>query len=78
MHMSGQNEESQYFPLNYVMKLKWLKTLKEIESRERERHRERGICDIKKVEVGVPIVVQWLTNPIRNHEVAGSIPGLAQ
>ena len=21
---------------------------------------------------------QWLTNPTRNHEVAGSIPGLAQ
>ena len=27
---------------------------------------------------GVPVVAQWLTNPIRNHEVAGSIPGLAQ
>ena len=25
---------------------------------------------------GVPAVVQWLTNPTRNHEVAGSIPGL--
>ena len=25
-----------------------------------------------------PIVSQWLTNPIRNHEVVGSIPGLAQ
>jgi len=23
-------------------------------------------------------VAQWLTNPIRNHEVADSIPGLAQ
>jgi len=23
-------------------------------------------------------VAQWLTNPTRNHEVAGSIPGLAQ
>ena len=22
--------------------------------------------------------MQWLTNPTRNHEVAGSIPGLAQ
>ena len=33
----------------------------------------------KKVELlGVPIVVQWLTNPTRNHEVAGSIPALAQ
>ena len=28
--------------------------------------------------VGVPIVAQWLTNPTRNHEVAGSIPGLVQ
>ena len=27
---------------------------------------------------GVPVVVQWLTDPTRNHEVAGSIPGLAQ
>ena len=26
---------------------------------------------------GVPVVAQWLTNPIRNHEVAGLIPGLA-
>jgi len=23
-------------------------------------------------------VAQWLTNPTRNHEVVGSIPGLAQ
>ena len=27
---------------------------------------------------GVPIVAQWLTNPTKNHEVAGSIPGLVQ
>ena len=27
---------------------------------------------------GVPIVAQWLMNPSRNHEVVGSIPGLAQ
>ena len=28
--------------------------------------------------LGVPVLAQWLTNPTRNHEVAGSIPGLAQ
>jgi len=27
---------------------------------------------------GAPAVAQWLTNPTRNHEVAGSVPGLAQ
>ena len=29
-------------------------------------------------ETGVPIVAQWLTNPTRNNEGSGSIPGLAQ
>ena len=33
---------------------------------------------IGKKSLGVPIVAQWLTNPTRNHEVAGLIPGLAQ
>ena len=33
---------------------------------------------IKKKKWGVPIVAQWLTNPTRNHEVAGSVPALAQ
>ena len=28
--------------------------------------------------VGVPVVAQWLATPTRNHEIAGSIPGLAQ
>ena len=31
-----------------------------------------------KVNKGVPIVAQRLTNLTRNHEVEGSIPGLAQ
>jgi len=33
---------------------------------------------LKTLLIGVPIMAQWLTNPTRNHEVAGSIPGLAQ
>ena len=33
---------------------------------------------LKLVFSGVPVVAQWLTNPTRNHEVAGSIPGLVQ
>ena len=35
------------------------------------------IC-AQKARAGVPVVVQWLTNPTRNHEVAGLISGLAQ
>ena len=33
--------------------------------------------NFKILSLGVPIVAQWLTNPTRNHEVVGSIPGLA-
>ena len=33
---------------------------------------------ILKRGIGVPVVAQWLTNPTRNHEAAGSIPGIAQ
>ena len=32
----------------------------------------------KKGQAGVPVMAQWLTNPTRNHEVAGSVPALAQ
>ena len=31
-----------------------------------------------KESSGVPVVAQWLMNPTRNHEVSGSIPGLAE
>ena len=33
---------------------------------------------LQECNVGVPVVAQWLTNPTGNHEVAGSVPGLAQ
>ena len=33
---------------------------------------------LQKTPAGVLIVAQWSRNPSRNHEVAGSIPGLAQ
>ena len=32
----------------------------------------------QNIYLGVPVVGQWVTNPPRNHEVAGSIPALAQ
>ena len=33
---------------------------------------------LEQNHLGVPIMAQCLTNPTRNHEVVGSIPGLAQ
>ena len=38
---------------------------------------ERLSFRIERKIHGVPVVVQWLMNPTRNHEVVGSIPGLA-
>ncbi len=37
-----------------------------------------GVALKKKKKKGVPVVAQWLTNPTRNDEVAGSVPALAQ
>uniref|UniRef100_A0A8D0Y4U9 AAA+ ATPase domain-containing protein n=1 Tax=Sus scrofa TaxID=9823 RepID=A0A8D0Y4U9_PIG len=44
------------------------------------KEKELAVASVKADagKVGVPVVAQWLTNPTRNHEVAGSIPGLAQ
>ena len=46
-------------------------------SRNAQHIQAQSLGFLKKF-LGVPIVAQWLTNPTRNHEVAGSIPGLAQ
>ena len=37
-----------------------------------------GDRSIQNEDIGVPVVAQWLTNLTRNHEVAGSVPALAQ
>ena len=37
-----------------------------------------SILGRQRFQRGVPVVAQWLTNPTRNHEVAGSVPALAQ
>ena len=43
---------------------------------EPKRTENKG--SIKKVYTGAPVMAQWVTNPTRNHKVAGSIPVLAQ
>ena len=42
------------------------------------QHRKVRLPFYRNEKVGVPVVAQRLTNPTRNHEVAGWIPGLAQ
>ena len=45
----------------------------------RPKRRMEGKKESKQERnAGVPVVAQWLTNPTRNHEVVGLIPGLAQ
>ena len=34
------------------------------------------LYNFKNIFLEVPIMIQWLTSPTRNHEVVGSIPGL--
>jgi len=46
--------------------------------RERPKKWQKDKKKKKKNVIGVPTVAQWLTNPTRNHEVAGLIPSLAQ
>ena len=45
------------------------------------KHVINGIHEIAKLKeraCRAPVVAQWLTNPTRNHEVAGLVPGHAQ
>ena len=44
----------------------------------KERRENISLFLPTKLVAGVPVMAQWLTNPTRNHEVAGLIPGLAQ
>ena len=41
-------------------------------------HADKEVTAARNDYSGVPVVAQWLTNPTRNHEVAGSVPALAQ
>ena len=43
-----------------------------------DKQKLREFTPPNKLYIGVPTEVQWSTNPTRNHEVWGSIPGLAQ
>ena len=42
-----------------------------------ERIKYLGI-NLPRDKRGDPVIAQWLMNPIRNHEIVGSIPGLTQ
>ena len=39
---------------------------------------KESLCPHESLNAGVPVMVQWLTNPTRNQEVASSIPGFTQ
>ena len=61
----------------------WIEIHRTIHQREKEPYlllynNDKVMKLSLKEEGGVPVVAQCLTNPTRNHEVAGSIPALSQ
>ena len=52
--------------------------------KEKIIQKERNMCNLFRnifknmLKNGVPVVVQWVTNPTSIHEDSGLIPGLAQ
>ena len=45
---------------------------------ELEQNILKFVCTKYPEKPGVPVMAQWLMNLTRNHEIVGSIPGLAQ
>ena len=45
---------------------------------KKKKEEEEKITNTRNERQEGPVMAQWLTNPARNHEVTGSIPGLAQ
>ena len=48
------------------------------EEKSSQESKESKLLKLELKMIGVPIMAQWLTNATRNHEFAGSIPGLVQ
>ena len=62
-------------PPSQIPRLGWGQVLQDLELIQlgwREGHLKKN-----RIQGRVPVVAQWLTNPTTNHDVAGSIPGLA-
>ena len=72
MGLFRSSKELQFGTCNYGKPHAVLDKAKEKETLIEEKGKLGGAVINKKS--GVPVVAQWLTNPTRNHEVAGSVP----